>query len=102
MKEIKMLVEYIEEELHDSEKYAKQAVHYKEENRAMSEMFLQLSKEEMSHMERLHDHAVKCIAKAKEMHDGEAPKAMQVVWDWEHKKMIDTAARIKTMWDMAR
>ena len=96
-----MLVEYIDEELHDSEKYAKKAIHYKDENRSLSDMFLQLSKEEMTHMEKLHDHAVKCIAKAKEAH-GEAPAAMQAVWDWEHKKMIDHAARIKLMWDMAR
>ena len=102
MKEIKMLVEYIEEELHDSEKYAKQSLHYKDENRSLSELFLQLSKEEMTHMERLHDQAAKCIAKAKEQRHGEAPEAMQAVWDWEHKKMIDHAARIKVMWDMIR
>lgn len=101
MKEIKMLVEYMWEELNDAEKYAKKAMHYKTENRSLSEMFLQNSKEEMTHMERLHDHAVKCIAKYKEEH-GPAPEAMQFVWDWEHEKLIDRASKIKHMQEMAR
>ena len=30
------------------------------------------------------------------------PAPMQAVWDWEHKKMVDTTARIKTMLSMFR
>ena len=32
----------------------------------------------------------------------ETPPAMQAVYDWEHEKMMDNMARIKTMQDMAR
>lgn len=102
MKEIKIIVGYIQDELKDAEKYAKQALYYKgENNKIMSELYAQLSREELSHMERLHDHAVKIISQYRSEH-GAAPTAMQAVWDWEHEKMIEHTARIKHLLDMLK
>ena len=101
MKEIKIIVGYIEDELKDAEKYAKQALHYKDDNKPMAEMYAQLSREEISHMERLHDHAVKIISTYRNEH-GAPPAPMLAIWDWEHEKMIEHLARVKHLLSMVR
>lgn len=40
--------------------------------------------------------------KAQKASGYEAPASMQAVWDWEHDKMVDTTARVKTMLSMYR
>lgn len=58
MKEIKMLVENIGEELGDARKYAKLALKYKSEDPDMANLFYKLAGEEMGHMNALHQCAV--------------------------------------------
>ena len=101
MKEIKIIVTYIHDELKDAEKYAKQALYYKDENKSASEMYAQLAREELNHMERLHDQAVKVINKYRS-ENGAPPVAMLAVWDWEHDKMVEHTAKIKHLLEMLR
>ena len=96
MKEIKHLVEDIREELEGAEHYAKVAVKLKDTNQANSNEYAEMARQELSHVDRLHKMAVKAIEKAKS--EGIAtPPAMQAVWDWEHEKMMDKTARIKSL-----
>lgn len=99
MEEFEMLINYIWEELDDADKYARKAVHYKEINSGLSEMFLQLSKEEINHMERLRDHAVKCLEKYSNI---EEVKEEQTIWKWEHRRIADCAIEIKRIQNMAK
>lgn len=101
MKEIKIIVGYIQDELKDAEKYAKQALYYKDVNKPASDMYAQLSREELVHMERLHDHAVKVINKWRD-ENGAPPAAMLAVWDWEHDKMLEHTAKVRHLLDMLR
>lgn len=99
MKEIKHLVEDIREELEGAEHYAKVAVKLKDTNQANSSEYAEMARQELSHVDRLHKMAVKAIEKARA--EGVAPPAsMQAVWDWEHEKMMDKTARIKTLLSM--
>ena len=99
MKEIKWLAENIREELHDAEKYAKAALKCKDENRELSHTLADLAKQELSHSEQLHTHAVRLI-KARKDSGVNAPAAMQAVWDWEHEHMIEHTIKIKHLLDM--
>ena len=94
MREIKMLVENIEEELEDAEKYAKAALYHKHTDSEMSRMFADLARQELAHSEILHGHAVRLIRMQREK-GTEVPAAMQAVWDWEHERMVEHTTKIK-------
>lgn len=96
MKEIKWLSEQIEEELEDAEKYAKAALYHKHTDPEMSRTCIELSRQELNHSEILHANAVRLIKEQTEK-GVEVPPAMQAVWDWEHKKMIDHTAKVKAL-----
>ena len=85
MKIIKKLCDLIDEEIHDGKKYAKLALKYKDDDKALAEMFYNLSLEEMRHMNVLHNSVVKEIEKVKEEKAGD-PKidGMQVIYDLLH------------------
>ena len=101
MKIIKCLSEYIEEELHDADKYIKMALKTKPELPETAELFYQLSLEEMSHMTRLHNEVEKIIL-AYRREKGEPPAAMQAVYDYLHERMIEKAKEVKIAQSMFR
>lgn len=100
MKIIKNLVEDINEELEGAEHYAKLATQYKEDDRELSDTYAKLANVELDHVNALHGQVVRIIKEWKATSGKEVPAPMQAVWDWEHNKSMDTAARIKTMLDM--
>lgn len=93
MKQIKEIVESIREELESAEDYAKKATRYKLDDKTLADTYYEMSMQELGHVDRLHAQAVRLIKSQTEP----APAAMQAVWDWEHDKMIDTTARVKTL-----
>lgn len=96
MKEIKILVEQIEDELEDAEKYAKAALYHKHIDPDMSRMYAELSRQELNHSEMLHGFAVKMIKLQREK-GVESPPAMQAVWDWQHERMVEHTNKIKLL-----
>ena len=98
MKEIKYLVEEIKEELEGAEEYAKHALQYKTSDKTLSDVFATIAAQELSHVDALHAQAVRLIKAS----DDKPPAAMQAVWDWEHERMIEHAAKVKTLLDMLK
>ena len=96
MKEIKELEDHIGEELHDAKKYIKCALHYKEENKELADLYATLSQEEMGHMEKLHKMAVSMIEEYRKEH-GEPPADMLAVYNYVHEKHINKAKEVKMM-----
>ena len=101
MKIIKCLSEYIEEELHDADKYIVQAIKVKDEYPGLAELFYQLSLEEMNHMTRLHNEVEKIILEYRR-DVGDPPEAMQAVYDFMHERMIAKAKEVKIEQGMFR
>ena len=75
MKEIKLLMEHIEDELEDAHTYAELAVEYKHEDPELADLFYRLSGEEMNHMNALHKAVVSHIEEYRKQ-KGEPPAAM--------------------------
>ena len=50
----------------------------------------------MGHVKRLHDEVSKLIEKIRET-EGESPAEMLAVYNYEHKKQIDKASKIRQM-----
>ena len=93
------MCDYIDEELHDAEKYITQALKVREEYPEVAELMNLLSGEEMKHMQMLHNQVVKLIENYRKT-DGEPPAAMLAVYDYLHQKYIDHAKEIKVMQQM--
>lgn len=50
----------------------------------------------MGHVSKLHEEVTKLIEEVRQR-DGEPPAGMMAVYDYEHKKQIDKAAKIKQL-----
>lgn len=99
MKIIKKMSHYIEEEIHDSKKYAKAALKWKLDFPEVAEMFYNLSLEETRHMTILHNMVEKIIKAYREEH-GDPPVEMMAVYDYLHEQAIEKAAEAKSYQDM--
>lgn len=96
MKIIMKLVELIDDELCGAKEYIKLAMHNREEHPGLADTFADLADAEMGHVSKLHDEVVKLIEEVRER-DGEPPAGMLAVYDYEHKKQISKASKIKQM-----
>ena len=101
MKMIAEIVEDIREELDGSEHYAKKATQYKGMDDRLSFMYATMGAQELSHVDTLHEQAVRLI-QAQKAEGKDVPAGMQAVWDWEHSHMMDRVARIKVLLETAR
>lgn len=99
MKIIKKLVEQIEDEACSAEEYAKLAVQYKDEDKALADNWAKMAEVELQHVDLLHAQVMRII-KAWQAKGNETPKDMEIIWSWEHSKQIDHVARVRTMLNM--
>jgi ferritin len=101
MKIIKKLASLINEEIADADKYAELAMSYRESCPEAADVFYQLSTEEMTHMQRLHNVAAGIISR----YDGEVtPKieAMKLAYEVLHEQYIERAREVKALQAMYR
>ena len=68
----------------------------REEHPGLADTFADLAEAEMGHVSKLHDEVTKLIDEVRQR-DGEPPSGMLAVYDYEHKKQIDKASKIKQM-----
>ena len=94
MKVIMCLTDKIDEELQDADSYIDLAMKWQAEDQDVSDLFYQLSTEEMGHMEKLHAEVVDQIKVYRE-ENGEPPKGMMELYNHIHQKQIAEAMRIK-------
>ena len=96
---IKCLADKIEEELNDAQSYAELAEKWKEEEPDTADLFIELSQEEMGHMEKLHKEAARLIEEYTDKH-GEPPEGMKMLYDYLHTKHLEKAKMVRVMHGM--
>ena len=96
MKIIETLSEKISEEIEDAKAYAEMAIEHREDHPDLAQTLYDISTEEISHMNRLHNAVVKIIEDYRQSR-GEPPAEMMAVYDYLHKKQIDKAAHVKML-----
>lgn len=99
MKIIKELEELIEEEIYDVKKYAKMALETKDEHPALSQVLYTISTQEETHQAALHTEVVKIIEEYRRTM-GEPPAAMLAIYDFMHKRHIESMADARRYQEM--
>lgn len=99
VEKIKVIAGQIEDELNDAEKYAVCSAKYADGDHELASMYADLSRQELSHADKLHAQAERMIRQEKDS-GREAPAHMQAIWEWEHEKMISHKARILALLNM--
>lgn len=99
MKEIKHIVEQIEDEYNGANEYIDDALEHKQNRKSLADLYYNLSLQELSHLDSLHNQVVALI-NDKKSKGVEIPKGMQEIYDWEHKKAMDKVAEIKVKQNM--
>lgn len=94
MKEIEQLIDYIDDELDDAEKYANAALNYRESDPATADVAFKLANEEIGHMDQWHKRVVSLIEAYKKT-NGEPPAEMLWRYEYTHKKYIEHLAAVK-------
>jgi ferritin len=95
MEVIKCLSELIDEEIDDAAKYIDLAMKWKQTEPDTSDLFYELSLEEMNHMTRLHQEVTEIIEEYRKEH-GDPPKEMMWVYNYLHERHIVNASRVKS------
>lgn len=95
---IRQLVEHMNEELDDAKKYAQCAMECRSSRKALSDLYLSLGKEELSHFLRLVDQASQIIEAARQA-DKAPSAAMMELYNYEHGKVMESYSQIKVLLD---
>lgn len=101
MELIRKLAEQIEEEIHDAKHYAKMAAELKSERPQLAQVLYNISIQEDSHQQALHNEVVKLIEQYRKEH-GEPPAAMMAVYDYLHKRHVEKLAEARRYQEMYR
>ena len=96
MKIIATLADKIDDELNDAEEYAELAHETKLEHQKLSETFITLAEQEMTHSKMLHTEAVRLIEETRQRND-DPPAGMLAVYEYVHNKQVKRAAAIRQM-----
>lgn len=94
MKIIKVMSEKIKEELKDAEAYIDLAAEWKKEQPVAANLFAELSKEEMGHVNKLHTKVTELIEAYRE-ENGEPPAGMMAIYEYMHEQQIEMAMLVK-------
>ena len=94
MKIIKVMAEKIKEELKDAEAYIDLATEWKKEQPGAANLFAELSKEEMGHVNKLHTRVTELIEAYRE-ENGEPPAGMMAIYEYMHEQQIEMAMLVK-------
>lgn len=96
MDEIKKLIGDMWEELHGAEHYAEQALKSKASDPNRATNYSEMSRQELTHFESLHKMGQRIVDAHHDDH------TYKIVWDFETERVLEKAAKIRTMLSMAR
>lgn len=94
MKHLKILADHVREQLDDAFNYATLAVCNKEEDRQLSDMFYELSKEQIGHATRQYDYMAQIISKNR---DNAMFNEMNSIFKWQEQHFIQDKIKVTSL-----
>lgn len=94
MKLLKDLISKSYDTLDEIEWYAEKALHIKSEHKALADAYIKIAETHINIYNMLHDKMVTLIEEQK-VKGANVPHEMQVIWDYEHEKLIKEFAEAK-------
>lgn len=95
MKAIKKIAEQIRAELDGAKSYAMDAMAYKDNDRALGDVYAKMAEAKLGNVDTLHAQATRMIKAVDGQRD--VPSAMRAVWSWEHEHMIEAVAHVRQL-----
>ncbi len=95
MNVLECLLAQVYDEIGGTEGYALLALKYKDSDRTLADMYIDLSKQEYTHFQLLYSQFTKRFSSI-----GELPDEMRQVYDWQVEKITKDAAKAKAISDM--
>lgn len=98
MNSFSILLNLIEEEINDADRYANLALKMKNENPMLSNLFKTLSTEELSHEKRLSEALTQITSEMKKT--DEYSEGYKLMYDFMNSKRIESLAKVKVLQSM--
>ncbi len=98
MNSFSILLNLIEEEINDADRYANLALKMKNENPMLSNLFKTLSTEELSHEKRLSEALTQITSEMKKA--DEYSEGYKLMYDFMNSKRIESLAKVKVLQSM--
>lgn len=95
---IRDLMKQMEDELEGAREYAECALKFKESDKELADLYIQLARTELEHHSKLHNQVTRIISKYR-TERGEPPVGMQEIYDWQHTKAMNNMAEVKVLVD---
>lgn len=98
MKILKDLIEKADDTLDEIEWYAEKAMHLRTEHRTLADCYIRIAEMHINIYGMLHERMVALIEDEKRK-GVEVPIGMQVIWEYEHEKLIKEFKEAKYLID---
>lgn len=98
MEELGKIVGDMWDELHGAKHYAEHAMKLKATDPTKANMYSEMARQELAHFESLHKMGQRMV----DGQHGDDHEMYKHIWDFETDRVLEKAAKIRTMLDMAR
>lgn len=98
MKYISMLLEQMDDELDGAREYAQCALHLKDEDKELADVYASLARTELSHYQQLYNQMTRIMTNYRSEH-GDMPHELQEFYDWQRTKTMNCMAEVKVLVD---
>lgn len=96
MERVAKLAEMIREEIADAQRYAMCALKARDSRPAEARTYGDIANQELGHADKLHAIVVDAIDEARRS-GGEVPEGMELVWDYEHGRIVEETAAVRNL-----
>lgn len=98
MRRISTLLEQMDDELDSVREYTQCALHLKDEDKELADVYASLARTELDHHQKLYNPMTRIMANYRSEHGDLSPE-LQEFYDWQRTKTLDCRAEVKVLVD---
>lgn len=98
MRHVSMLLEQMDDELDGAREYAQCALHLKDEDRELADIYVSLARTELDHYQKLYNQMTRIMTNYRSEHE-DMSHELQEFYDWQRTKTMNCMAEVKVLVD---